>query len=163
MLLAAGRQGWRLSHPKKRAGRCRGFLRAKTREKYCTREGFYGTLLVMEFDPHSLHQIIQRIKQQMRCPQCGEKIPVDFTCVRLTGDDFMLLQLKCDVCDAYIVLHASLAGLKPLSTDPKEKDKVMNASSSLCLEDDEVEVLRSALAKSSGSFEEIFMSDEAAK
>ncbi len=28
----------------------------------------------MEFDPHTLNQIVQRIQQQMRCPQCGEPI-----------------------------------------------------------------------------------------
>lgn len=111
----------------------------------------------MEFDPHSLHQIIQRIQQQMRCPQCGEKVPADFASVRLTGDDFLLLQLRCETCDAYIVLHASLQGVKGVKVKKEEKDKIMNASSSLCLKDSEIEVLRSALQSSGGSFEQLFI------
>ena len=110
----------------------------------------------MEFDPHTLHQIIQRIQQQMRCPQCGEKLPVDFTAVRLTGDDFVLMQLKCEVCDAYIVLHASLAGVKGVKVEKEDADKIHNASSALCAREDEVEMLRSALQQSSGSFEQMF-------
>src|SRR3989344_1532637 len=108
----------------------------------------------MEFDPHTLHQIIQRIQQQMRCPQCGERIPVDFASVRLTGDEFVLLQLKCNVCEAYIVLHASLQEAK----NPQQwtqGDKGINASSSLCLKDSELQVLKSALQGASGSFEEL--------
>lgn len=116
----------------------------------------------MEFDPHTLHQILQRIKQQMRCPQCGEKVPVDFASVRLSGDDFLLLQLKCEVCDAYIVLHASLQGAgKPAAA--KEETVAsgplgQNASSTICLKEGEVEVLRGALEQSGGSFARLFES-----
>lgn len=110
----------------------------------------------MEFDPHTLHSIIQRIQQQMRCPQCGEKLPVDFACVRLSSDDFVLMQLKCEICDAYIVLHASLAGVKGVTVEKAEADKINNASSSLCAREDEVELLRTALQNSSGSFEQMF-------
>lgn len=109
----------------------------------------------MQFDPHTLHTIIQRISQQMRCPQCGEKVPVDFASVRLTGDDFLLLQLKCDVCDAFIVLHAALQGVLALR-DEKVEAKGMNVSSSLCLKDDEVATLRAALRAAGGSFEKLF-------
>src|SRR5262245_30111077 len=56
----------------------------------------------MDIDPHTLQQIIQRIYQQMRCPQCSKRVPVDFSSVRLASDDFLLLQLKCDTCDAFI-------------------------------------------------------------
>ena len=111
----------------------------------------------MEFDPHTHHKIIQRIQQQMRCPQCGEKIPVDFACVRLTGDDFLLLQLRCEACDAYVVLHASLQSGKEEKVEKDDREKIMNASSSLCLKDEEVEVLRKALAQSGGSFEQMFV------
>lgn len=111
----------------------------------------------MEFDPHTLHQIIQRIQQQMRCPQCGEKVPVDFTSLRLTGDDFLIMQLKCELCDAYIVLHASLQGIKGKVIEEKQDtDKSLNASSTLCLKDSEVVILREALKKSQGSFEALF-------
>jgi GGDEF domain-containing protein len=115
----------------------------------------------MEFDPHTLHQIVQRIQQQMRCPQCGEKIPVDFASVRLTGEDFVLLQLKCDVCDAYIVLHASLQGMKNAqATKKEEQDMGLNASSSLTLNDTEMETLRAAIQKNDGSFESLFKGEK---
>ena len=114
----------------------------------------------MEFDPHTLHQIVQRIQQQMRCPQCGEKIPVDFTCVRLTGDDYVLMQLKCDICDAYIVLQASLAGIKGVKLEKEDQEKILNASSSLCMRDDEVGLLHEALEKAAGSFEQMFVETE---
>jgi hypothetical protein len=114
----------------------------------------------MEFDPHTLHQIIQRIQQQMRCPQCGDKVPVDFASLRMTGDDFVLMQLRCDQCDAYIVLHASLQGIKGLGIKKEEKDRAMNASSTLCLKDGEIEVLRDALMKSQGSFEAMFVDSQ---
>ncbi len=110
----------------------------------------------MEFDPHTLHQIIQRIQQQMRCPQCGEKIPVEFASVRLTGDDFVLLQLKCEVCDAYIVLHASLQGMKAAQDAKEEKESGLNASSALYLKESEVDSLRNAIQGSDGSFEKLF-------
>lgn len=110
----------------------------------------------MDFDPHSLHQIIQRIRQQMRCPQCGEKVPVDFPSMRLTGDDFALLQLKCDCCDAYIVLHASLQGLKAVVAGTDDQKRIMNASSTLCEKDGELEVLRTVLLSAGGSFEQLF-------
>lgn len=93
----------------------------------------------------------------MRCPQCGEKVPVDFPSIRLTGDDFALLQLKCDTCDAYIVLHASLAGLKAMSTPKDEQKRIMNASSSLCEKDTELEMLRTVLSSADGSFEQLFV------
>jgi hypothetical protein len=110
----------------------------------------------MEFDPHTLQQIIQRIYQQMRCPQCGKRVPVDFTSIRMAADDFMLLQLRCDTCDAYIVLHASLQGAEKLLPPVAEDEKMVNASSALHLKEGEVDTLRSALAECNGSFEQLF-------
>lgn len=115
-----------------------------------------ATIPCMDFDPHTLHQIIQRIRQQMRCPQCGEKVPVDFPNMRLSGDDFALLQLKCDCCDAYIVLHASLAGLKTAVTQKDDAKRILNASSTLCEKDTELDMLRSVLSAAGGSFEQLF-------
>ncbi len=109
----------------------------------------------MELDPHTLQQIIRRIEQQMRCPQCGKRVPVDFTSVRMAGDDFMLLQLKCETCDAFIVLHASLQGAERLGITSKN-DETVNASSALNLKEKEVEMLREALKQSNGSFETLF-------
>lgn len=109
----------------------------------------------MDLDPHTLRQIVARIEQQMRCPQCGKRVPVDFTSVRLAGDDFLLLQLKCETCDAFIVLHATLQGVENLGTDTK-KDATANVSSALHLKDHEIEMLHEALRQSGGSFEKLF-------
>ncbi len=110
----------------------------------------------MDLDPHTLQQIIQRIYQQMRCPQCSKRVPVDFSSVRLAADDFLLLQLKCDTCDAYIVLHASLQGADKIQTPATKKVGMVNASSALHLNEDEITQLREALDQCSGSFEKLF-------
>ena len=54
----------------------------------------------MEIDPHTLQQILQRIHQQMRCPQCGKRVTVDLSAVRVVAHESMLLQIKCDGCSA---------------------------------------------------------------
>ena len=110
----------------------------------------------MDIDPHSLHQIVQRIGQQMRCPQCGKRIPVDMAAVRMTGDDFLLLQLKCSSCDAYIVLHATVGGTKNPDQPAEVRAKGQNFSSCLHFNEQEVTVLREALMQSGGSFVELF-------
>ncbi len=114
----------------------------------------------MEFDPHTLQQLIQRIYQQMRCPQCGKRVPVDFASVRIAAEDFMLLHLKCDTCDAHIVLQASLqgAGAPQMQLMPKAvtKDQTVNESSSLYLKENEVHALREGLERAGGSFEKLF-------
>lgn len=111
----------------------------------------------MDIDPHSLHQIVQRISQQMRCPQCGKRIPVDMAAVRMTGDDFLLLQLKCSSCDAYIVLHATVAGSHSAEEPNKTgSTKGQNVSSCLHFNEQEVASLRQALEQSGGSFVELF-------
>ncbi len=108
----------------------------------------------MELDPHTLEQIIRRIEQQMRCPQCGKKVPVDFASVRVAGDNFLILQLKCETCDAYIVLHATLQG--PAIDAKNPEDKMVNASSTLHLKDEEIAQLKKGLEQSGGSFEQLF-------
>ncbi len=114
----------------------------------------------MEFDPHTIHQILQRIRQQMRCPQCGEKVPVELPAVRITGDDFLILQLRCEACDAYIVLHASLQGLKNLESPKAERDATKNASSTISLKEKEIESIATALEKSAGSFDKLFAKEK---
>jgi hypothetical protein len=110
----------------------------------------------MEMDPHTFQQIIRRIEQQMRCPQCGKRIPVDFASVRMAADDFLLLQLKCDTCDAYIVLHASLQGAKK-AMDTVDGQEMVNASSTLQLKDEELKMLKSVLSNGETiSFEKLF-------
>lgn len=112
----------------------------------------------MEFDPHTIHHILQRIRQQMRCPQCGDKIPVDMASVRITGDEFLILQLKCDACDAYVVLHASLQGMKHIATPGAEKDALKNASSTIDVKDIEVRDIQHAIEHAAGSFDALFES-----
>lgn len=110
----------------------------------------------MELDPHTLHVILQRIRQQMRCPQCGEKVPVEVAAVRLTGDDFLLMQLKCEVCEAFIVLHASLKGLQEQVSE--EQAAGMNISSCLCGKELDVDGMRAELHRAEGSFTKLFES-----
>lgn len=110
----------------------------------------------MELDPHTLQQILLRIRNQMRCPQCGKQVPVDFGAVRVVSENAMLLQLKCDTCNAYIVLHASLQGIEKLGAPTIETDARQNVSSSLKLSDREVKMLHEALDQSGGSFEQLF-------
>lgn len=94
----------------------------------------------------------------MRCPQCGEKVSVEFPAVRVTGEDFVLLQLKCDVCDAYIALHASLQGLTAsVEADEQNMVKGMNISTSLCAKDVDIEQMRKHLEQSGGSFSTLFV------
>ena len=110
----------------------------------------------MEIDPHTLQLILTRIRQQMRCPQCGKAVEVDFGSVRVVGDNAMLLQLKCETCAAFIVLHASLQGAEKLGVRPFETDVRRNVSSSLKLSDQEVQMLHQALDESGGSFDRLF-------
>lgn len=111
----------------------------------------------MEIDPHTLQQILQRIKQQMRCPQCGKRVPVDFSSVRIVADSSMLLQLKCEMCNAFIVLHASLQGIEHLQEHVEdEDDTTINASSTLQMSENELAMLNAALEQSDGSFEKMF-------
>ncbi len=107
-------------------------------------------------DPHTFQQIIRRIEQQMRCPQCGKNMPVEFPSVRMAAEDFLLLQLKCDTCEAYIVLHASMQGAQIVRATTQGSEALINASSSLQLKDEELLELRKGLESSGGSFERLF-------
>lgn len=109
----------------------------------------------MELDPHTLQQILQRIYQQMRCPQCGNRVPVDFSAVRVVAAGSLLLQLKCEDCNAFIVLHASIQGMPKV--DVREvQSGIVNASSTLQLSGQEMGMLHQALQESGGSFEKLF-------
>ena len=110
----------------------------------------------MELDPHTLQEILERIHQQMRCPQCGKRVPVDFSSVQVVADTSMLLQLKCEGCNAYIVLQASLKGVENLGASGYNKDETMNISSTLQLSKDEMGAMRQGLEECGGSFEKLF-------
>ena len=112
----------------------------------------------MEIDPHTLQQILQRIHQQMRCPQCGKRVPVDFSSVQVVASEALLLQIKCETCNAYIVLHASLQGGEQLKSDIEPKDFTdftANVSSSFEESQKDVARVREALEKADGSFKEL--------
>ena len=106
-------------------------------------------------DPHTFQQIIRRIEQQMRCPQCGKRMPVHYPSVHMADNDYFLLQLKCDTCDAHIVLNATLQGTAAFRS-ASENPQLVNASSSLQLKETEITALRTALEQSGGSFEKMF-------
>jgi uncharacterized Zn finger protein len=110
----------------------------------------------MEVNPHSLHQILSRIREQMRCPQCGTHISVDFLSVKMTGDDFMLLQLKCESCTSFIVLHVNLTEQDAGDTVLDQRKALLNASSTLSISEDEMKTLHAALKSYDGSFEKLF-------
>jgi hypothetical protein len=110
----------------------------------------------MEMDPHTLQQILTRIHQQMRCPQCGQRVQVDLGAIKVISDGAMLLQLKCDACNAYIVLQASLKGIEKISAPPYQENEFANASSTLEVDEITVRQVRNALQQSDGSFEKLF-------
>lgn len=109
----------------------------------------------MEFSPHSLNQVLTRIREQMRCPQCGTPVDVDFPSVKIAADEFMLLQLKCESCTAFIVLHVNLRSPEVMKEVPASAT-LLNASSTLTLSEEEMSTLRNALHESNGSFEKLF-------
>ena len=108
----------------------------------------------MQIDPHTLSQILQRIYKQLRCPQCGKRVPVDFSSVRVFADSAFLLQLKCEECNAYIVLHATVQGLEDEEGAPEVE--MANVSTTLDISTDELDMLKGALKDADGSFETLF-------
>ena len=126
------------------------------------RKPLNGILTVMEMDPHTLQQILDRIQQQVRCPQCGKEVPADFQSVKVVSESAMLLQLKCENCNAYVVLQASLRGVEQISAPPYEEDECANASTGMSSHKDDVVQIKSALQKSGGKFSTMFK-EEAGK
>ncbi len=109
----------------------------------------------MDVNPHTLNTILTRIREQMRCPQCGTAITVDFPSIKLAGDDFLVLQLKCDGCNAFIVLHVNIAEAARKITE-EQALLTKNASSNLLLDEEEMKMLCKALDDSGGSFKKLF-------
>ena len=111
---------------------------------------------MVPLDPHVLHEIIKKIRQQMRCPQCGEDVPVEFGDFRLVEHDAALLELQCGCCGAYMVLQASISGLEHISVKKQEQSPTINASSQLSACEDELKKIQENIAKSGGSFSSMF-------
>jgi hypothetical protein len=95
----------------------------------------------------------------MRCPQCGKRVRIDFSSVRLVVADALLLQIRCETCNAFIVLHASLQGAEKIVSHEENGTKILsNASSALGEGEAEVRLLRERIEQAGGSFEKLFHS-----
>ncbi|MDD5055205.1 MAG: hypothetical protein PHZ00_02960 [Candidatus Peribacteraceae bacterium] len=110
----------------------------------------------MDVNPHSLHVILSRIREQVRCPQCGTKVPVDFPAVKVAEENIMLLQLKCESCGAFIVLQVNVTDQEVAVAGVVKRDHLLNVSSTVSLTEVEMHTLRSALERYEGSFERLF-------
>ncbi len=92
----------------------------------------------------------------MRCPQCGTKVPASLDTVKVVGEGALILQVRCNSCHAYIVLHAQVAGVESVSAPGYEGADLHNASSVLEVTPDELAQLRGALDDADGSFQKLF-------
>jgi len=133
----------------------------------------------MEIDPHTIQQILTKVREQLRCPQCRKRVDVTLESLRVVGDDFAVLQLRCDVCDAYIMLYATISAKIAALGAPKVKEiqntmdesslrssranapdsaegATKNFSTQILIDANDLEVLRSALKEANGSFLSLF-------
>ncbi len=110
----------------------------------------------MDVNPHSLNVILNRIREQVRCPQCSTPMPVDFPAVKVAQDNVMLLELKCRSCGAFIVLQVTIGEQGIGVVGIADRNHLLNASSSVSLTESEMKTLHAALEKYDGSFEKMF-------
>ena len=106
----------------------------------------------MDIDPHTIQQILTRIREQLRCPQCRKRMEVSLESLKVLGENFVVMQMQCGTCDAHIMLHATIA-MKKESEDP-ESGK--NASTKLMVDIDDIKELEKSIQKSNGSFTKLF-------
>jgi len=122
---------------------------------------------LMEIDPHTIQQILTKVRDQLRCPQCRKRVDVSMESLKVMGDDFAVMQLKCMTCDACIMLHASLSNVElkqgkvtgEIVLEPASKensDNTKNASTNLILDPEEINSLRKHLKECGGSFMKMF-------
>jgi hypothetical protein len=111
----------------------------------------------MEIDPHTIQQILTKVREQLKCPQCKKRVDVTMESLKVVGDDFSVMQLKCEVCDAHIMLYANMAS-GTLSFNPPYADQKIgqNASSSMTMHDVDLEKIKDSIKKSDGSFMNLF-------
>jgi hypothetical protein len=117
----------------------------------------------MDIDPHTVQQLLEKIRTQLRCPQCTKRVDVRFDSLKVMGDNFAVFQMQCNLCSAYILLHATLAGTKPpsharLSRSPHSGSSAAhhNASTVLELDEKELAALRNAIKGAEGKFSDLF-------
>ncbi len=120
----------------------------------------------MDIDPHTIQHLLEKVRAQLRCPQCTKKVDVRFDSLKVMGDNFAVFQMQCNVCSAYILLHATLAGgnrvsLGRISRSPSHSVGASphaqhNFSTVLEIDEKELAALRNALKGAEGKFSEIF-------
>ena len=81
---------------------------------------------------------------------------MDISSIRVTGEDFLLLQLKCEMCQTYIVLHASLQGVEHVGVKEPAEHQFLNVSSKCFVAESEKEAMEKAIEDAGGSFEKMF-------
>jgi len=120
---------------------------------------------MMEIDPHTIQHLLEKIRSQLRCPQCTKRVDVRFDSLKVMGDSFAVLQMQCKTCGAYILLHATLTGTKlqegillsrPASSVSAGGRPEHNASTILEVDEKELTALRTALKSAGGSFSDLF-------
>lgn len=115
----------------------------------------------MEIDPHTIQQILTKVRDQLRCPQCRKRVDVDLESLKVLGDTFAVMQLRCTMCDAYIMLHATLSadGNEIEQIKLKKSDNYnqasQNASSKLMLDQKEIKGMGKAIEEA-GGFNNLF-------
>ena len=107
----------------------------------------------MNIDPHTIQQILIRIREQLRCPQCRKHMNVGIDSLKVLSDSFAVMQAQCPACDAHIMLHATIAFVEKQES---EKGVGRNASTKLMVDIDEIMEIKKSLQNSNGSFTKIF-------
>ncbi len=129
----------------------------------------------MHLDPHTVHALLEKVRSQLRCPQCMKKVEVQMPSLKVIGDSFAVFQLHCRTCEAHILLYATLrtvlaggskGGMPPieqvivsstLENVREDGERVhKNYSTTLELEEKELLALRHALKETGGNFTEVF-------
>jgi hypothetical protein len=120
----------------------------------------------MDIDPHTIQQILTKVREQLRCPQCRKKVEVDIESLKVLGDNFAVMQIKCDTCEAYIMLHATLSGDIAVTAEDALAEEVLaeletpanakNVSTNLLMDENDLKKLRGSLKKANGSFMTLF-------
>ena len=124
----------------------------------------------MDIDPHSIQQLLEKIRSQLRCPQCTRRVDVALGSLKVVGETFAVFQLQCQTCDAYLLLHATLRLIVPVGdgvrtqpgqvvADGKAQGREQwNISTTLQLAPQELALLRASLKEAGGSFAKLFQS-----
>ena len=132
----------------------------------------------MDIDPHTIQHLLEKVRAQLRCPQCTKKLEVRFDSLKVMGDSFAVFQMQCSTCGAYILLHATLTGVKQpsalgrisrssaQSSLPALSEQSAhsgpptaqqhNFSTVLEIDEKELAALRSVLKSAGGKFSDLF-------